>query len=140
MAETAALFSLHGLSKDGGMPIAIGSTHFSNKEPRRSARISRDVEDYEPLKLKEANITGEMKSKESQTLAQCWIECELENKKMFRTTSRQYESKEIETILDRRSKGQSLIKPARRMDDQHQILSVETIIEITPMKSWPRQK
>ena len=139
MAETAALFSLHGLSKDGGMPIAIGSTHFSNKEPR-STRISRDVEDYEPLNLKEANITGEMKSKESQTLAQCWIECELENKKMFRTTSRQYESKEIETILDRRSKGQSLIKPARRMDDQHQILSVETIIEITPMKSWPRQK
>ena len=123
--------------------MAIGSTHFSNKEPR-STRISRDVEDYEPLRLKEANISGEMKSKESQTLAQYWIECELENKKMFRTTSRQYESKEIETLLNGKSTRHSILKHTRRIGDQQyillekknkgQILSTETITTMTPIE------
>ena len=111
-----------------------------------------DIEsNHEPLVSKD--VTGKTKAKESKILTFNVGLSEdnevVENKKMdvhehaiFVDGTELYESKELETILDGKSKGQSTLKHTRRIGNQQyivleernkgKILSTETITPMTP--------
>ena len=111
-----------------------------------------DIEsNHEPLVSKD--VTGKTKAKESKILTFNVGLSEdnevVENKKMdvhehaiFVDGTELYESKELETILDGKSKGHSILKHTRRIGNQQyvvleernkgQILSTETITPMTP--------
>ena len=111
-----------------------------------------DIEsNHEPLVSKD--VTGKTKAKESKILTFNVGLSEdnevVENKKMdvhehaiFVDGTELYESRELETILDGKSKGHSILKHTRRIGNQQyvvleernkgQILSTETITPMTP--------
>merc|ERR1711974_326652 len=152
-AQSRALSTLLELNKDDGKPLDIESNSSLNKKSR-STQKSMDIDKHEPLVSKQVeDANGEMKAKDSKTLT---FNVELSddnevvgNKRMdvhehaiFVNGTELYESKEVETLLDGKSEGQSILKHTRRIGDQQfivlekrnkgQILSTETITPMTP--------
>merc|ERR1711974_198106 len=152
-AQSRALSTLLELNKDDGKPLDIESNSSLNKKSR-STQKSMDIDKHEPLVSKQVeDANGEMKAKDSKTLT---FNVELSddnevvgNKRMdvhehaiFVNGTELYESKEVETLLDGKSKGQSILKHTRRIGNQQfivlekrnkdQVLSTETITPMTP--------
>ena len=147
MAQSKALSTLLQLNKDDGNPLHIESNP-TLKSKSRSTQTSMDMDKHEPSVSKD--VTGETKAKESTILTFNVGLSEdnevVENKKMdvhehaiFVNGTELYESKELETILDGKSKGHSILKHTRRIGNQQyivleernkgQILSTETITQ-----------
>ena len=151
MTQSRAPSTLTGLNKADGKQKDIERNSTLNKMSRHTQTsmdehktlVSKDVED----------VTGEMKVKESKTLTlNVGLSDDnevVDNKRMdvhehtiFVDGTELYESKEIETVLDGKSKGQSILKHTRRIGNQQyillekrnkgQILSTETITPMIP--------
>ena len=153
MAQSRAISTLLERNKDDGKPLDI-ETHPSLNKKSRPTQTSIDIPKHKPLISKEVeDVKGEVKAKDSKTLT---FNIDLsddnevvENKRMdvhehtiFVDGTELYESMEVETLLDGKSKGQSILKHTRRIGDQQfivlekrnkgQILSTETITPMTP--------
>ena len=152
MAQSRKLSTLPKLNKDDGNTLDIESNPTNHAILSKKSRATQTSMDKQEPHVSR-DIIGETKAKESKILSFDVGLSEdnevVENKKMdvhehaiFVDGTELYESKELETILDGKSKGHSILKHTRRIGNQQyivleernkgQILSTETITPMTP--------
>ena len=152
MAQSRKLSTLPKLNKDDGNTLDIESNPTNHAILSKKSRATQTSMDKQEPHVSR-DIIGETKAKESKILSFDVGLSEdnevVENKKMdvhehaiFVDGIELYESKELETILDGKSKGKSILKHTRRIGNQQyvvleernkgQILSTETTTPMTP--------